>query len=308
MIRHTAPFRWAYDAQALKSCHYAANVAASVLQHLATLPLPTRHLLGKFATLGSAGELGVMSHILGKPEAEIERTLLPAAAAKLIALNGSEYAFMHDSMHEAALDLLEPADKDAFHYRAALHYMHQASLDVTNAVLFRAAHHLLSIRNGGLLAHDAQTFCRLMLKASRRAKDTGDYVSALRYLQTARLLNNGVEDDDQSEFLLEEAECEFLNGNLSMALALCSEIVASPGEVTEKAEAACLIAEIHMRQSDSKLALETALAWLAVFGIQLNRYPESEECDAARNLLKEAVGKNPYARFRALPLLNCKKN
>lgn len=307
LITHNAPFRWAYDAQALKNCHYAANVAASVLQHLATLPLSTRHLLGKFASLGSAGELDTMSRILGIAVAEIEQTLLPAATAKLIALNGREYAFMHDSMHEAALDLLEPTDKDAFHYLAALHYMHLSDLEVTNAVLFRAAHHLLSIRNGGLLAHDAQTFCQLMLKASRRAKDTGDYVSALRYLQTARLLNSSVGSDDQSEFLLEEAECEFLNGNLSVALALCSEIAASPGEITEKAEAACLIAEIHMRQSDSKLALETALAWLAVFGIQLNRYPDRLECDRARILLKEAVGKNPYARFRALPLLSCKK-
>jgi len=306
-ISHNAPFRWAYDAQAIKNCHYAANVAASVLQHLTTLPLPTRHLLGKFASLGSAGELDTMSSILDLAVAEIERTLLPAVVAKLISLNGREYAFMHDSMHEAALNLLEPAEQDAFHYLAALHYMHKSNVDITSAVLFRAAHHLLTIKNSGLLAHDAHTFGQLLLKASRRAKDSGDYFSALRYLRTARLLHDSTGSADQGEFLLEEAECEFLNGNLAVALALCSEIAASPGEITEKAEAACLIAEIHMRQSDSKLALETALAWLAVFGIQLNRYPDSKECDAARILLKEAVGKNPYSRFRALPLLNCKK-
>ncbi|MWL73713.1 histidine kinase, partial [Escherichia coli] len=72
------------------------------------------------------------------------------------------------------------------------------------------------------------------------------------------------------------------------------------------AEAACLIAEIHMRQSDSHLALETALAWLAVFGIQLNRNPEQAECDEARIVLKDDVGKNPYTRFRSLPLVTCK--
>ncbi|WP_244175110.1 hypothetical protein [Pantoea conspicua] len=61
-----------------------------------------------------------------------------------------------------------------------------------------------------------------------------------------------------------------------------------------------------MRQSDSKLALETALAWLAVFGIHLNRNPEQAECDEARTKLKKDVGKNPYTRFRSLSRVNCK--
>lgn len=307
LITHNAPSRWTWDAQALKNCHFTANVAACILLHLETLPLPARHLLGKLASLGSSGELEIMGKILTISVSDIALILLPAVTSRLISLNGTAYAFMHDSMHVAALNLLGSEDKDAFHYAAALYYMHESSLNIMDALLFRAAHHLLTIKNIARLTHDAETFCQLMLKASKRAKIIGDYVSALRYLQTARLLNASAGKEDRGEFLIEEAECEFLNGNLPVALALSSKIQASPGDVTDKAEAACLIAEIHMRQSDSKLALETALAWLAVFGIQLNRYPDKEECDEARTLLKEDVGKNPYNRFRSLPLLNCKK-
>ncbi|MEG3130986.1 AAA family ATPase [Pantoea cypripedii] len=307
LISYNVPFSWYCDSQALKNSHYAANVAASVLQHLAILPLSTRHLLCKLAALGSSGNLDALGKILDIPVPDIELTLVPAVTARLISLNDAGYAFMHDSMHEAALNLQGPEDRDAFHYAAARYYMRESSADLSNALLFRAAHNLLSVRNLALLLHDAETFSQLLLHASRRAKATGDYVSALRYLQTAGLLNESAGIADGGEFLLEKAECEFLNGNLPVALGLSSKILTSPGEVTDKAEAACLIAEIHMRQSDSKLALETALAWLAVFGIQLNRYPDKAECDAARVLLKEDVGKNPYTRFRSLPLLECKK-
>lgn len=307
LITHVAPSRGCWDPQALKNRHFTANVAASVLLHLETLPLTARQLLGKLACLGSTGDLTILGKILAVPVPEITLTLLPAAASRLIALNETSYAFMHDSMHEAALNLTGAEEQDTFHYAAALYYSHESSFDISNALLFRAAHHLLTIKNSARLTSDTERFCQLMLKACRRARLIGDYVSALHYLQAARLLHTQAGQEESREFLLEEAECEFLNGNLPVALALSSQIQASPGEVTEKAEAACLIAEIHMRQSDSQLALETALAWLAVFGIQLNRYPDKEECDEARRLLKEDVGKNPYTRFRSLPLLDCKK-
>ncbi len=306
LITHNAPFKWTYDSQALKKCHYTANVAASVLHHLSALPPSTRILLGKLASLGSSGELDVTGKIINQSVKDIETTLLPAVTARLVSLNASGYAFLHDSMHEAALSLLDGEEKDGFHYAALHYYMRESSLDISNALLFRAAHHLLSVKNLSLLTPNARELCQLMVNAARRAKMTGDYVSALRYLKVTRFINSSAGNEESVEFLLEEAECEFLNGNLPAALALCHTIQSLPGEITDKAETACLIAEIHMRQSDSPLALETALAWLAVFGIHLNRNPSQQECDEARILLKEDVGKNPYTRFRSLPVVTCK--
>jgi len=306
LIIYNAPSRWAYDSQAIKNSHYTANVAASVLQNFSSLPLRTRKLLGQIASLGSKGELNVLSEIISVPVGDIIQSLLPAVTARFILLNKTAYAFMHDSMHEAAINLFEDQDKDAFHYDATLYYMRESARDVTSALLFSAAHYLLSVKNLSLLSHDSDGFCQLLLRACRRAKTSGDYVSALRYIRAVRLLNKDAVNTQASEYLLEEAESEFLNGNLASALELSARIHSSPGEVADKAEAACLIAEIHMRQSDSKLALETALAWLAVFGIHLNRNPTQKACDAARIILKEDVGKNPYARFRSLGLVKCR--
>jgi PAS domain S-box-containing protein len=306
-ITHFAANKWAYNSQALRNCHYTANVAACVLQQLQLLAQPVRQLLGQLACIGSTSDVNVLASILSMPSTEIQSTLLPAVEARLISLTDNRYAFMHDSMHEAALNMITSEVKDGFHYAAAMHYLHESSLDISHALLFSAAHHVITLKNTALLTPEAGVFCPLLLQAARRAKIMGDYVSALRFLQSARSLHALSGGEESSVFLFEEAECEFLKGNLSVALALSSEIVAAPGEVTDKAEAATLIAEIHMRQSDSHLALETALAWLAVFGIHLNRYPDKAECDAARILLKDDVGKNPYSRFRSLPRLTCNK-
>ncbi|XXN64702.1 trifunctional serine/threonine-protein kinase/ATP-binding protein/sensor histidine kinase [Enterobacter ludwigii] len=306
-ITHVASHKWRYNPQALKHSHYTANVAASVLQQLQLLPLPVGQLLGRLACIGSTGDLQILGGILGTPVTAIHSTLLPAVDARLVSLIENTYTFMHDSMHEAALTLLSPEVKDDFHYAAAGYYLQASREDSAHTLLFSAAHHTITLKNRTLLMPEAAAFCQLLLNATRRAKIMGDYASALRFLQTARLLNALSGEEESGVFLFEQAECEFLNGNLSGALALSSEILATPGAVTDKAEAATLIAEIHMRQSDSQLALETALAWLAVFGIHLNRSPDKAECDAARLLLKEDVGKNPYTRFRSLPRLNCHK-
>ncbi|MEZ3500339.1 AAA family ATPase [Pantoea sp. KPR_PJ] len=300
LITYSASSRWSCDLRALENSHYTANVAASVLLNLSSLPHRTRQMLGQLALLGSTGELETLNGITGDDVAAIALSLLPAVTARFITLNKAGYAFRHDSMHEAALRLPDENEQEAFHYAAACYFMRESTRDHASTLLFRAAHHLLSVKNGARLMHDRSGFSQLMLRASQRAKASGDYVSALRYLQTARAILAEAEQDETALFLLEEAECVFLNGDLPLALALCARIHASPGEVADKAGAACLIAEIHLRQSDSQLALETALAWLAALGIHLNRHPTQQECDAARIALKKDVGKNPYVRFRSL--------
>uniref|UniRef100_UPI00046A1A8D trifunctional serine/threonine-protein kinase/ATP-binding protein/sensor histidine kinase n=1 Tax=Pantoea sp. IMH TaxID=1267600 RepID=UPI00046A1A8D len=299
--------KWVYDRHAIKGSHYAENVAAGVLQQIETLPLSVRTLLGQVACLGGSGDLLLLSKILTVPVSDLKARLTPAVTARLITFSGDDYAFMHDRMHEAARDLISSGEKDTLHYQAAQTLASITKETVNHDPLFRAVHHIAAVKNVSLILPDAERFCALILQATKRAKITGDFVSSLRFLQTAHALNAQINARDNVELLLEEAECEFLNGNLTTALERCTALLTAPGELTDKAVAACLIAEIHMRQSDSQLALETIIAWLAVFGIRLSRHPDKAECDAARIALKEDVGKNPYTRFRSLPRVTCRQ-
>ena len=55
--------------------------------------------------------------------------------------------------------------------------------------------------------------------------------------------------------------------------------------------------EVYIRQSDSRLALEAALCWLGIFGIQISHYPEDSECDEARKHFCNRVGDAPQQQF-----------
>ncbi|MCV2514413.1 histidine kinase, partial [Leclercia pneumoniae] len=121
----------------------------------------------------------------------------------------------------------------------------------------------------------------------------------LSYIQTARALGNAGSVRDVA-LDLEEAGCEFALGNLDITRRLCDRILGAPGGLTEKALAANLLAEVYMRQSDNRLALEAALCWLAVFGIHVSRYPDDAECDEAWHSLCRRVGNNPDRHFRGL--------
>lgn len=295
--------KWGFDRKAIKAFHCTSNVASCILHQLEAVPGDTRKLLGQVACLGGSGELPLLIHVLHLPAEQLRNRLLPAVNNRLITLTGDKYAFTHDRVHEAALTLITAADKDAMHYRAAEKLSERIIEDASNETLFRLVHHISSVSERARGQANAAKYRRLILLASRRAKNTGDYDSSLRYIRAAHQFQAPFSAEEEFIFLLEEVECKFLQGQLTDALTLCTALLAMQGEPTDKAVAACLLSEIHMRQSDHQLALETALNGLAAFGINLNRFPEKEECDAARIRLKQHVGNNPYTRFRALPLL-----
>lgn len=299
----THPAKWRYNREAIQSCHYTENVASRIVHQLEGIPVETRKLLSDVACLGGSGEIALLTNVLSLDADNLRTLLCPAVTGRLITLTADKYAFTHDRVHEAVLKLNTSGDKDWLHIRAALRLSEQVAAESGNEALFRTVHHLASIVDVGLLRPEVNHYRALILLASRRAKNTGDYASSLRYLRVAHTFDVPLSRNEAFVFLLEEAECKFLQGKLSEALELCNQLISAPGDLTDKAVAVCLLAEIHMRQSDHQLALETALSGLAVFGIQLRQFPEKQECDAARIRLKQHVGKNPYSRFRSLPLL-----
>ncbi len=299
--RHTG--KWQYNLNAIRARHYMENVAGLVLQQLETMPKETRRLLGSLACLGASGQLSLLSQIQGAAVGKIRDQLYPAVVAQLITLNAEEYAFTHDRVHEAAFALIEPAEKKRLHMTAAGLLAADARQSGGNGTLFRTIYHVAAVSESLLSAKERDEYRALSLLAAQQAKLTGDYLSALRYLKTARTLSAGTDSDQAFILDMEEAECEFLRDNLPDALRLCSELMSAPVGLTEKAAAATLMAEIHMRQSHNRLALETVLAWLAVFGVHYDRDPDEAICDIANIALQTRMNDEPEAALEALPLL-----
>ena len=172
-----------------------------------------------------------------------------------------------------------------------------------NENLFLAVHHITSSIDCVRVSPQRDNYRAICRLAAQRARLTGDYASAVRYLRTARLLKEDAlitEPDEDFTLAFEEAECEFLQGNLPSALTLCHQLLRAPGSLQQKAVTAGMMAEVQMRQSDMGLALETALAWLAVFGIHLSRAPTDAECDEAWQRIEARIGDDPAKLFRQL--------
>lgn len=296
--------KWRYDVQAIKARNYTENVASLVLQQLEEMPQSARRLLGCLACVGGTGRLALLSQMQALAPECLQEQLQPAVAARLISFSGDEYAFTHDRVHKAAQALLEPEEIDRLNAIAARLFTEALEQNASNEPLFLAVHHITSALDAIRLSPERDRYRAVCQLAARRARSTGDYASAVRYLRTAKsLYNEAPAAAPEEAFLLgfEEAECEFLQGNLSAALALCNQLMSTPGSPQQKAVAACMMAEIHMRQSDMHLALETALAWLAAFGIHLTRYPEDSDCETAWRLIDARVGDDPVAVFNAVP-------
>ncbi|SCC09635.1 Predicted ATPase [Kosakonia oryzendophytica] len=294
--------KWQYDLEAIRARHYSENVIGLVLQQLAYIPEETRLLLGSMACLGATGELSLIGQIVGISPTEVRYRLHPAVSVQLITLGAEEYAFPHERIQEAAVALLDPTARSQLHLTAATLLAERSLLASGNDVLFRAIHHITAAIDSIQPPPQRRMFSELSELAARRAKRTGDYSSALGYLHTARLLST----DSTARFALDlqQAECEFLLGHLATARSLCEKLLAAPGELAEKALAANLLAEVHIRQSSYPLALETTLCWLSVFGIHLNRWPDAEECDDAWQSMHARVGEQPASLFMALPRMN----
>lgn len=206
--------KWHYDLRAIRARHYTENVVTLVLEQLKEMPDETRRLLGSIACLGCTGELEMLCRVVGRSAAEIRYALHPAVTAQLIVLTEKEYAFTHDRVQEAAFALLDEGEKSHLHLTTASLLADAARQTAGNELLFRAVHHVSAALDCIQPAPQRQRFRELSLQAARRAKRTGDYLSALSYIQTARALGNA---GPVSDFMLdiEEAGCEFALGHWS---------------------------------------------------------------------------------------------
>lgn len=298
--------KWHYDLQAIRSRNYTENVASLVLQQLAEMPALTRRLLGCLACVGGTGNPALLSAMLEMAPDQLHEHLLPAVTARLISRSDEQYAFTHDRVQKAAQALLDPDDVCHLNFVAARFFTDAVSHNDSNEHLFLAVHHISSSIDCIRLSPQRDNYRAVCRLAAQRARLTGDYASAVRYLRTASSLKEDAlvkAPDEDFTLGFEEAECEFLQGNLPSALALCNQLLRAPGSLRQKAITAGMMAEVQMRQSDMSLALETSLAWLAVFGIYLSRAPTDAECDDAWQMIEAHVGEDPASRFRQLTLI-----
>lgn len=317
---------WRYDLAEIDARTCTDNVAEYSLQHLQQLPDDTRRLIGGMACLGSVSSFALLCDTFAIDEAALHARLAPACAAGLLVPTRHDYLFAHDRILEAAHAWLDDDARARVSLRAGRLLAralsagegtgyagdirdHARGDGMRDDVLFRAAG-LLAQANA-MASSDAEAFdtALLLLAAAQRARRAAAYDAALRYV------SNGLDYLQQAAASVdgkglyhalreEQAMCWFLQGRLDAALALVTQLIDGPGDVLQRASVYRLKVEMHSRRSENMLAVETAIAGLRLFGIELHAHPSATACNTLYATIQPMLAAATLNAMLALPLMD----
>lgn len=309
--------KWQWDLAAIRARGHAANVTRRVMADLDRLPEASRAVLAALACLGPDATLGRLSAMLAMELPAVRELLAPAVAAGALRHRGDMLAFVDPSAQAAAWAAVPPGAQAALHLAAGQILAAELpgfgppdnpaviSGDALASSAVAHLSHALPLTLGVAPARRL-AYAGLSLRAAGQVARNGAHRQALAFLQTARALVGEAPAPAASALSyaigFEMARCEFLAGNLAAALA--QSMALPPPDLPGQAALWRLQAEIHLRRGDRALAIDTALAGLRRFGIDLARHPARDQSEALHGRLAAALGDDPGALLRQLPTLD----
>ncbi|WP_244939406.1 AAA family ATPase [Azospirillum doebereinerae] len=311
--------RWNWDIDAVRDAIRAARpgdgVATLMTERLGRFPPVTRDLLARLAGLGAGVRLATLALASGLPADAVERSLEAVVAEGLLLRSGEGYRFLHDRVQEGALALVPEAERGALHLaiaralRGGLADAAAAGAAVagTDEGLFEVVgqyDRCLPLVEDPV---EREEVAALHLAAGHRAKAASAHGSALAYaLGGLSLLDAPLPGGDRRHrlsFALEHlrAECEFLNGDLSLAEQRLRDLVGRAEAPADRAAITALLVTVHTATDRSDRAIDSCLAYLRRVGIDWSPHPPCELVEQEYRRLRAAIGERSIASLAALP-------
>src|SRR5258708_25793065 len=176
------------------------------------------------------------------------------------------------------------------------------------------AEHLFDVANqlnrgAALLTdHDEKVHVAMIdLRAGRKAKASAAYASARAYFSAGMaLLDESVWGSQYAltfSLWLERAECEFLTGNFEQAEQIIVELLQRGASKVDQAAVYHLKVLLHIVKSETPQAVDSALACLRLFGIDIPAHPTWEQVRAEYEAAWETLNVPPIEGLIDLPLM-----
>ena len=298
---------WRWDLAQIRSRDFADNVADLMAAKLRRLPKPAQEALQLAACLGNKFELRHLALVSGLTEAESGQHLSAAVREELILLANDHGKFLHDRIQQAAYALIPEAR------RAEVH-LHIGRTLAARMTAYEIDRHLFDLANqfnrGAGLLNDPDEKARVAnihLRAGRKAKAAAAYASACGYLTAGMALFNEADWNSRYELLFglwrDDAECEFLRGDFDTAERLIATLLRKAASKLDQAAAYRLKVHLHIIKSEHTQAVESALACLRGFGIDLPMHPTPEQVQGEYEQVWQTLGERPIERIVDLPLM-----
>jgi predicted ATPase/signal transduction histidine kinase/ActR/RegA family two-component response regulator len=296
---------WTWDVERIRAKNYTDNVVDLMVQRLKRLSITAQDSLTHLACLGNMAEGGTLRIVCPQPEEAMHTALWEAIRAGLIVHQGDSYKFLHDRIQQAAYALIPEAHRAGVHARVGRMLLASLTADDLAEKLFEVANQFN--RGAALLADRSEMadVARLNLRTGRKAKASAAYASARAYFAAGIALLDERDWEDWHELTfnlwLERAECELLCGSLRQAAQQIAELLERATSSVEFADACCLKVNLHVLMGEHPEAIDSALACLRLFDIDLPAHPTFEQVQAEYETVWKTLGGRPVESLIDLP-------
>jgi PAS domain S-box-containing protein len=220
--------QWQMNLDKAHSCDISDNVIDHLVKKLKSQSELAQRVLSTAAAIGHVLNKETLALLLGIGEHDIEQVFTKETQEGLLIYESGEFCFAHDRIQEAALSLLDSAERDHLHFKIArnLHQRHRSGeksnhlFDILN--YYDRALHLLDD------PAEKEQVVELALLAGRKAKDTAAFHAAAKYFALGmELLPQEAFTTHHElafELTLERARCEFRSFNPETAQQLLDKL------------------------------------------------------------------------------------
>jgi predicted ATPase/signal transduction histidine kinase/GAF domain-containing protein/ActR/RegA family two-component response regulator len=298
---------WAWDTDRIRAKHYTDNVVNLIVSRLKRLSSPAQDALKHLASLGNVAEVGMLSMVYPQPEQAMHAALWEAVRAGLLVHQDNSYKFLHDRIQQAAYSLFPEEHRAAVHLRIGRKLLASMTANEITEHLFEVANQL---NRGGTSIFDREEKAQVAtinLRTGRKAKASAAYASALEYFAAGMALLDerdwGIRHDLKFSLALERAECEMLCGSHKKAAQQIAELLQHAASNVEFADASCLKINLHVLTGEHPQAIDSALACLRLFDIDLPAHPTLEQVRAEYETVQQTLGRHSIESLIDLPLM-----
>ncbi len=275
---------WTWDVNRIRAKGYTDNVVDLMVGRLNRLSDGTREALKELACLGNAAEVSTLKVLHGHSEQAVHNGLWEAVRAGLVFHQDGAYRFLHDRIQQAAYSLIPEEHRAAAHLRIGRALLAGMTPDDLDQRLFDVANQFNRAIALVVDRDEKAQVATINLRAGRKAKGSAAHASARVYLAAGMTL---LDDEDWTDrydltfnLWLERAECEFLASNFHTAEQLIEELLRRGATKIDNAAAAHLKVQLHIVKSENAQAVDSALACLRLFGIDIPAHPTWEQVQA----------------------------
>ncbi|MEH2396696.1 AAA family ATPase [Nostoc sp.] len=289
---------WRWNLAQIEAQGITDNIVSLMIGRMQKLPTPTQQVLKLASCIGNRFDLEVLAIVGEQSIEETANALIEAILRGLIIPIESDesthknYRFYHDRVQQAAYALIADESKSAVHLTIGRLLLKNAGPEQVTEQIFDLVNQLNLAVNLISEQTEKDELVRLNLIAGKKAKASTAYTATKIFFSVAMNLlaeNAWIEQYEQTFTLFkEQAECEFLTGNLEQAEELFELLLLKAESHVEKANIYMLQIRLYQVAGRYEEALTLGLEALKLFGVT---FPDPNE--------QVQAAKNSYGRWEA---------